>query len=177
MPGYEGHRLGIVAVGQRDTGVASATGRCGDARYDLEGHALTGQRVDLLPSAAEDEGITALQAHHALSLFGQVREQLVDLLLAHRMLVAFLADIDAFGIAARHVQHGFGDQAVVDDDIGLLHQAQCAEGQQIGITRSAADQVDLTHAGLQGSAAQFVLHQHLGLVHVPREYALGDVAL
>ena len=62
------------------------------------------------------------------------------------MVVAFLADIDALGVAPAHVENRRRHQAVVDDDVGLLHQSQGPEGQQIGVAWTRADQIDLAAA-------------------------------
>src|SRR3546814_5841041 len=53
-----------------------------------------------------------------------------------------LADLDALGIAAGKLQHCVGHQAVVEDHVGFVEQAQRAQGQQAGIAGSGADQCD-----------------------------------
>src|SRR6478736_2040048 len=45
-------------------------------------------------------------------------------------------------VTARHRQHLGRDQPVVDHDIGALQQAMRLEGQQIGIARPGADEMD-----------------------------------
>jgi len=104
------------------------------------------QRFDFLAAAAEDEGIAALQTQHALAFLGQAHQHEVDFLLRHRMVVALLADIDAVGVAPAHVENRLRDEAVMHDDVGLLHQAQRAEGQQIGIAGAGAHQIHLAAA-------------------------------
>ena len=52
------------------------------------------------------------------------------------VLAGFLADEDAFGIAARPLQHPGADQAVVEDDVGLLQQLQRAQREQVRIARA-----------------------------------------
>ena len=59
------------------------------------------------------------------------------------MIVGLLADIDALGLPPHQIHHAFVGEPVVEHDIGLLHQAKGAEGQEIGIARPRADQIDL----------------------------------
>ena len=146
VAGDEGDRLRVVAVGQRDARIRRHAGGGGDAGHHLERHAVLDQGFDFLAAAAEDEGIAALQAQGALAFLGEAHQQQVDLLLRHGMVVALLADVDALGIAPAHVEDGLRYQAVVDDDVGLLHQTQGAEGQQVRISGTGADEVDLAAA-------------------------------
>ena len=83
----------------------------------------------------------------------EIGEQPVDLLLAHGVMVALLADIDASGVAAGHVEDGLGDQPVVDHHVRLLHEAQGAEGQEVRVAGAGADQIDLAHVAIQGVRA------------------------
>ena len=62
VPGDKTHRLGMVAVGQRNTGIGGAAGGGGNARDDLERNAFGGQLLDLLTAATEDERIATLEA-------------------------------------------------------------------------------------------------------------------
>jgi hypothetical protein len=73
-----------------------------------------------------------LRRKHAMTILGEVGEQSVDLLLSHRVMVALFADVDAAGVAARHLEDGLGDQAVVDDDVGLLHEPQARKVRRSG---------------------------------------------
>ncbi len=65
---------------------------------------------------------------------------MIDILLGYGVLTAGLAHVNAFRVPPGHVQDRPGDQAIVEHHIGLLHQAQGLEGQQIGIPRARADQ-------------------------------------
>jgi hypothetical protein len=69
-------------------------------------------------------------------------QQRVDLVLALAVMALDLADIDAFGIAAHIIQHFRANEFVVEHDIGLLHQAMGAKGQQVGIARTGADYIN-----------------------------------
>ena len=111
--------------------------------HHLEGNAVSRERLDFLAAASEDEGVAALEPQHALAFTGQANEKFVDFLLAHGVIVALLADEDALRIAPGHVDDGLRHQVVVHHHIGLLHQAQGAESQQVGVAGAGADEVDL----------------------------------
>jgi hypothetical protein len=90
---------------------------------------------------------------------------LVDLVLRHRVIGATLADIDTLGIATAQLKNRRRHQAVVQHHVGLLHQAQGAEGQQVRITRPGAHQIHLTGGDVR-------LAINLGLQHArPRRPA------
>ena len=131
----------MVAVRQRDAGVAGHTAGRGDARHHLERRCRGGQRLHLLAAAAEDERVAALEAHHLLAFARQSHQQRVDFLLRHAVVVALLADVDALGVGGRSGQHLGRHQVVVDDDVGLREQSRGAQRQQFGVARAGADQV------------------------------------
>src|SRR5690606_17793872 len=79
VPGDKAHRLGMVAVGQRNAGIGGAAIGGGDARHHLERNTISRQLLDLLPAPAADEGIAALEPQYPLALFRQPHQQLVDL--------------------------------------------------------------------------------------------------
>ena len=176
VTGDEAHRLGMVTVGQRNTRIGGTTGGGGNARHHLEGNALGGQLLDLLAAPTEDKRVAALQAQHALTLLGQLHQAPIDLFLGQRMLGALLADVDALGISAAQFDDCRRHQAVVEHHIGLLHQAQGTEGQQVRIAGTCADQIHLTQRPGR-TARQLLLQQTLGLGRLAGEQALGDLAL
>ncbi len=163
-------------MGQRNAGVGRAAAGRGDARHHLEGNAVGRQFVDFLAATAKYERIAALQAQHALALLGQLDQLAVDLVLGHGVVGAALADVQAVGVAAAQFEDGRGHQAVVEHHVGLLHQAQGAEGQQVRVARAGADQVDLA-AGLGLAVFQLVGQQALGFRRLPGEHAFGHRAL
>ena len=74
----------------------------------------------------------------------------MDALLRHVMIAAgFLADEDALGIATGALEHRIRDQAVVEHDVGLLQQLQCAQREQIRIAGARADQIHLARLALR----------------------------
>ena len=60
------------------------------------------------------------------------------------MLVPRLADVYALRVLAHQVQDGGGDQAIVEHDVGLLHEPERPEGQEVGIAGTGTHEVDLT---------------------------------
>ena len=174
VTGDEGDGLGVIAVSEGDTGIGGAAGGSGDARDDLEGDTLRGQGIDLLAAASKDEGIAALEAQDPLALLGQVGQQAVDVLLTHDVMVTFLTHVDAPGIPARQVEDRLGHQAVVDHHVGLLHEPQGAEGDQVRIARPGTYQVNLPHARPGAGGGQFAGHGGIGLRQLTGKDPLRD---
>ena len=143
VAGNEYHRLGVVAVREWNAGIRGTAGGGSNARHHLKRYALFHERGDLLAPAAEDERIAALEPYHALALFRQPHQKLVDVLLRDGMVVTLLAGIDTLGVAPHQLQHFGRHQAVVNHDVGLLHQAQRPEGEQVRVARPTPDQIDL----------------------------------
>ncbi len=146
MPRHERDRLRIITVGQRNSGITRDPARSGDSRHYLECDALIGERFQLFAPASEYKRVTALEPHHTLALAGQPDKQRVDLLLWQRMVVALFARVDELRIAAHQIEDTFADQMVINDHVGLLHQPQRAESQQVRVAGSGAHQIDLTDA-------------------------------
>jgi hypothetical protein len=67
---------------------------------------------------------------------------LVEFVLRHAVIRAFLAGVDLLGVRPRQSEYAFGNQMVVDDGIRLADQAGGAQRQQVEVTRAAADDVD-----------------------------------
>lgn len=75
------------------------------------------------------------------------------LILRHGVIGATLADINPLGVTPTQFENCRRHEAVVQHHIGLLHQTQGTEGQQVGITRPGAYQIHLT--GRHGCIADF----------------------
>ncbi len=134
-------------------------------------------RVSISSPAPEDEGIPPFEPQHPVTVLGQVRQEAVDLLLAHHVVVALLSHIDAAGVPAGHAEDGLGDQAVIDDDVRLLHQPQGPEGEQVRVAGTGAHQVDLPQVRIQGTGAELPLDGRLRLLDLSREDPLRHRAL
>ena len=146
----EHHRLGVVAVGQRDAGVGAGPAGGGDAGHHLEGHAGLEQLLELLAATPEDERVAALQAHHLAALPGQAHQQPVDLFLGQGVVAGLLADVDHLGAAAGKLQHAIAHQVIDHQRVGLPDQAGGAQGEQLRVAGAGADQGDPAHrAGIE----------------------------
>ena len=94
------------------------------------------------------------------------------------MLVTLLADIDLLCIPPRQVQYRRGNQAVIDNHICHLHQAQCTESQQIRIPGTGTDQVNFTDGiGLIAGLLQRLFKQLASRVIAPGNQQFGHFTL
>ena len=115
--GLAAHRAAYAPATVVAMAPSSIRGRRLVAALGVDGERASGERAHKHLHGA------ALQAQHALALLRQPHQQQVDLFLGYGMVIAFLADIDAFCVASAHVEDGRGNQAVVNNHVGLLHQA------------------------------------------------------
>ena len=148
LGGDEDAGLRVIAVRERYAGISGAAYRRRDARTNLKRHALVGERFDLLAAASEHEGIAALQPQYALALSGEADQHLADLALRRGVVSRTFADIDALRLPRYEVEDRGIDEPVIEHDVGLLHQAQRAERQEIGIAGAGAHEIDLAHPRL-----------------------------
>ena len=150
MGGDEGDRVGVVPMGERDTGAGGTGQGGGDAGDDFAGNAGGGECFHLFAAAAEDEGIAAFQANDTPALASQANEEGVDVALRHGVVALGLANIDAGGVAPGEVQDFGGAETVVHDDIRFAEEAQAAQADEIGGPGTGADEMD-GPAGLSGA--------------------------
>ena len=66
-------------MSQGDSRVGRRGRACRDSWDDLEGDAGPSQDFGLLTAAAEDEGVSSLEAGHRFALAGSLEEQGIDL--------------------------------------------------------------------------------------------------
>ena len=114
---------------------------------DLDRDAVTAQIGQLLAAAAEDERVAALEADHALSGAGVAEKDLVDLVLPDAVLALALADIDPVGVAAHAVENALAQQRVMHHHIGILHQPQGLDRQQVRVARARRRSARRSRAG------------------------------
>ena len=120
--------------GRRDSG--------GDARHHLKGNGGLGDRLGLLPAAAEHKGIAPFQAHHDLAGPCAVDHQPVDLGLIAVLPATPPADVDPLGLGPHMLQQRRVGEIIVDDHLGLLQAFLPAKGQQLRVPRPGAHQID-----------------------------------
>ena len=105
------------------------------------------------PPRPEREGVASLEAQHPLALSGEPDQEPVDAGLGERVIGAPLARVDLLRVPAREREHPRRDEAIVDHDVRLLHEAHRAEGEQVRVAGTGADEVDLPDGGAGGIAA------------------------
>src|SRR5439155_14959472 len=151
-PGRRGERSGVEALdvmrSERGDGRGDSTmcdrdpGGAGDGRErrdawnDLERHAGIGERERLLPAAAEEERVAALESHDVVSATAERDEQLVDLLLLETV------SLDPQCVGGRLVDELGSDEAVVDDHVARTDALEALDRDQPGIAWTGADEGD-----------------------------------
>ena len=124
-----GHRG--TAMGDGHVTRAGAGDRGGHPGDDLHVHARGAAGEHLLATAAQHEGVTALEPHHALAGKGVLDEHRLDLVLAHGGPAGGLAPADHLDTAGEQVDHVRRAQPVHDHDVGLAQQRHRADGEQV----------------------------------------------
>jgi hypothetical protein len=94
VPRYDGKPTRDTARGHRNPCSSWDGQRTRYPGNDRDVDARLLARMQLFAAAAENERVTALQSHHALALVGALDEDVVDLLLRHRVRVRCLAGVD-----------------------------------------------------------------------------------
>ena len=140
MRSHQSQRLRVFAMSQRNAGVGGAGQRGGDAGYDFESDVVRAQEFQFFAATTEHKRIAALEPDDALAAAGVFEHQRVDAFLRGVVSAGFFRNFDEFGIAPGHVQHISADQAVVQNHVGLVEQAQRAQGQQPRIAGAGADE-------------------------------------
>ena len=148
MSGDEAHRMGMVAMRQRNAECGSSRQRRRDAGHDRDADAVLFEFGDFFARTSEDHWISGFEANDMLARSRQLDHELVDVLLPTALALAALADRHALGLAAREFDDIRGYKVVVEDDIGCLQCPYGFERQQFGIARSGTDERDV--AGLDG---------------------------
>src|SRR5690348_453481 len=143
VPRDERYRRRMFTMRQRDAAISRQSQRRGYARYDLERNPRSRQRFHLLAAPPEDERIAALEPHHRLAAPRALDQHSGDLFLSRFMRRALLADVHPLGMRGRQVQQAFARQVIVEDGIGALQNLAALDGNESGIARTRADQINL----------------------------------
>ena len=152
LPSYMGFRFCRIFVSRDDGKGDCHTAMChGDARIgrytDRRGHARQHLKRNVafkkykcfLPTASENEWVAALEPNDNLALVRLVRQQDIDILLPHCMLVGLFSDIDALCIGGYIGENTLVREMVIDDDIRRLQAVHCTNRQKARIARTRAD--------------------------------------
>jgi hypothetical protein len=142
MPGRENQLRRVPAMGERHAKICGRSEGGSDSRHDLDGHAGSAKRSDLLSGAPEDRRIAGFETNDAVTLACQSNQKAIDFLLWGGWATFAFADWDAHGIASRHVENIFGDKCIMHEDIGFLEQTLCAQGQEIRGPRAGSHERD-----------------------------------
>ena len=143
VPGHKGHALGVIAMGQRNTGVGRDGRRRRNAGNHLERDARFGCRLQLLATTTEDKRVAPFQAHHGLARFRSGNQHLVGVVLGHGVLAGTFADANLLRVTADQLANTVGDQVVIEHDIRILKNLEATQREQPGIARPGAHQNDL----------------------------------
>ncbi len=125
----------------------------GDAGNDFKRDVGSAQGFDFFGGAAKEERVATFEADDDFVLTGGVEEKRVNVLLGEEAEAGAFADVDALGGGGDEIEDFRRDERVVEDDAGRLKQAEGLDGEEAGIARACADQVDLWGWDLGGEVA------------------------
>ena len=158
-------------MSERDARVGRRSGGRRHAGDDLHGDARLRQRHRLLAHTAEETGIAALEAHHALALPRQFDQPAGDLVLGLLLAVAGLAHAFLDGSRGHMIEDVGMDEGVVDDRLRPFEEFLPPKGEKAGISRPRTDEIDETvHRVAAPMGVDFVQD----LLGAPAEQFLGQ---
>jgi hypothetical protein len=134
-------------VRKGDAGVC----QCGDPRSDPGYHFVWNprgsERERLFSSSSEDEGVATLEANDDGALLRQSNEQSTHFFQREESLSGATTDIVSRDLSGGEVQKCGIYEGVVNDGIRPGQQPCTAYGQEFGIARAGADEVDRSDGG------------------------------
>ena len=130
--------------GERALRAGSGGQRGGDARHHFAGDAGGLQRLQFFFEAAEQAGVTALQAHHHGVFVRQLHQQRVDVGLRGGVVEAALAHVHPACVGRVDAQRGVG-QGVEQHHVGGGQALCAAYGDEVCGTRAGADEDHMPH--------------------------------
>ena len=83
---------------------------------------VRGERLHLLPAAPEHQRVAALEPDDRRAVGGEREHHRLDLVLRSRVVAALFADVQHCGVFGHQVEDLRGDESVVEDDVGGLHE-------------------------------------------------------
>ncbi len=150
MCGDEGQTNRLAPKRHRDARRGRDRDSRGYARDDFARDAVPAKRESFLATAREDEGIAALEPHHALALASQSRQQRIDLFLGHRVSPRRFAHVVKLDAIREIERNGRDGEPVVDDGVRVAQAAQPRDGEQARIAGARADQRDVPQGASTG---------------------------
>ncbi len=167
-------------VGERNAKARRRAAGGGDAGHDFAGDASRTDFRHFLGEPAENGGVAALQAHHALAAQRHLDDQLRNVFLVAGFAVAALADRDALRFAPREVQDRIRHKVVVEHHVGGLEQPHRLHRHQLRIARPRTDEGHRACRRGLGEVArqrQHVLPVRIGRCAVGRDQGRGGETL
>ena len=138
-------------MGDRDQGRGGHGRDRRDARDDLERDAGLGERERLLAAAAEHERVAALEPDDVEAGGAVGDEQARHRLLLHP------GPRDHERVVGRLVDELLGDERVGDEHVARADELEPAHGDQPGVARARADEVDGHPSSCATSPAKYAL--------------------
>ena len=114
------HRGCEITVRDGDAVIGRYRKSTGDSRHNFIGNIVLNEQLQFLPAAAEQEGITALEAHDPFPGKRLLQKRPVNLFLGHPVIACPLADIDRFRLVRNQRPHSIADESVIDDNFCVL---------------------------------------------------------
>ena len=125
-------------MGNRDSVIGGYREGAGHARHNLEGDIVLNEQFQLLPAAAEQEGVSSLEAHDSFPLECLLQKCAVDLLLDHPVTARPLPDIDLFRLIRDQGQHSVADEGVIDNHFCLLKDFKSLDCKKSQVSRAGS---------------------------------------
>ena len=105
-----------------------------------------GERLHLLAAPAEHERVAALEPDDRRAVRREREHHRLDLVLRSGVVPGLLADVQHGGVCGDEVEDLRGDESVVEDDVGGLHEVVRLQREEPGVARAGADEVNLAGA-------------------------------
>lgn len=156
MPSQVPHRGSQASVCEGDAQLGSNATGSSDPRHG-DGANATGAQVDLLLTApAENKRVPSFQSENGGTGACELGHEGMDFVLGAGVEALLLADVDHAGAVVYEGQNFIRDESVVEDDVGGLHEPQCAQCEEAGVARARADEVDGAGVVVGGRCGQQV---------------------
>jgi len=131
-------------VRQREARAGGAGLEGADPGDYFEGDACSLEGLGLLPAPAEDQGISALEAHHPPSAQSVLDHQTVDVGLLGLDLSATLAHGEGEGPLRKISDEGGIQQSIIEDHFCSRQRIKASQRDQVRTSRAGTDKADKT---------------------------------
>ena len=147
LAGDEGDARSVVAIGERDAGMAAGGLRRRDAGNDFVRNAGRFEGGKFFGEPGEDGRVAPFEPHHGPPRAGLADQAFVDLGLRQQptvrgLCVAVPTEANELGVGARAIEQLGSGEIVVEHDVGRAEAFGTAQRKQPGVARTGADEVD-----------------------------------